>query len=310
MKQTVIISLICLSLLVGCGSNDNGGTDMEDPFLGGTEGLIISFEEDTPPTEVFDGGEFPFGIVVKLQNDGEQPVMKDDILVTISGILASEFGKQESELILNPTEDLEGNKKDSDGKKIESNPVHVEFGDFNHLGELSGNTPYTFRADVCYKYGTTANTLLCIRKDNLDRDEGVCVVNEDKKVFSSGAPIQIIDFKESARAKDKVAFTFTIAHKGNGDIFEPESKCDGSFEKENKIWVEIETGIEGALECSGLKDGTEKSGYVTMYGSDKQITCSQLLTTNSDYQKSITIKLTYDYKENKETKVLVKHAIN
>ena len=309
-KMIFAVFLISILMLMGCTGKKDIGSSMKDPFIGGTDGVTISFEEDAPPAEVYDGGDFSFGVVVKLENEGEQEVAKEDAVITISGILASEFNKQESELELNPPDNLESTKKDSEGGIVESNPVHVEFEDFNYLEELTGNTPFTIRAEVCYKYGTTANSKICIRKDNLATKEGVCTVNEEKKVFSSGAPLQITEFKETARAKDKIAFTFRISHEGNGQIYEQGSKCDTSTRKyEDKIWVDVDSGSDG-LTCSGLKDGTDSSGYITLYGNDRPITCVQQVTTNSDYETDVVIKLIYDYKDSKQTTVLVKHALS
>jgi hypothetical protein len=151
--------------------------------------------------------------------------------------------------------------------------------------------------------------MICIRKDNLDTSEGVCIVNEDKAVYSSGAPLQISEFKEMPRAKDKIGFMFTISHMGNGQIYQRATRCDTSSRAfENKVWVEVETGIPG-LECSGLGEGTATTGFVTVYGNEKRVTCTQTVNTNSDYEKITTIRLGYDYSENRETTVLVKHTI-
>ncbi len=310
MKKIAFIALL-LMVIAGCGKGESKGTStISDPFIGGTTGILLSFEQDAPPAEVFDGGDYPFDVVVKLKNEGEYKAVKADAVLTVSGILASEFNKVESDFRKNPSEDIEGKSKDSANNVQEGLPVFVEFTDLNHAGALSGNIPYTIRADVCYKYGTTVLSQICVKKNNLDNTEGVCTVNEDKKVFNSGAPVQVTGVKESQRAKDKISFTFTISHKGNGDIFQQGSRCDTSSRSfEDKIWVEVDSGIPG-LECSGLRDGTATTGYVSLYGADKPITCTQTVATNSDFAKPVNIKLTYDYKDSIETTVLVKHVVN
>ena len=308
MNMKNIITILILAVFVtACAENVETGPS-KDPFVGGTDGLIISYEEDAPPAEVLDGGEFPFDVVVKLKNEGEAAITKDKVTVTISGILASEFGKTEAGLSMGPEDDIEATRKDAEGTIVESNPAFVEFQGFNHVEELVGNTKFTLRADVCYNYMTTANSLMCVRINNLDTDEGVCVVNEDKEVFSSGAPIQVINFKETARAKDKLAFTFTIAHKGNGLIFQQDTDCANERAQEDKIWVEVETGVAG-LECLGLRDGAGATGYTILYGDEKPITCTQTVATASDYEKPVVIRLMYDYKDSKEKSLLVKHSL-
>ncbi len=315
MKKTLFMILILSVLAVGCTTSGDTGTSLSDPWIGGTDGIIISFEEDAPQAEVFDGGDFPFGVVVKLKNEGEYTVPKEDVKVTISGILASEFGKQESDLELVPEDSIEGKLKDTDGKIRDSDPVFIDFGDFTYLSELVAQQSYTLRAEACYKYQTTANSQICVLKDNLDTEDSVCKVNENKQVFSSGAPVQVTEFKESSRGKDKIAFSFTVSHKGNGRIFEQSSGCDTSSRAfEDRVSIEIDTGLEGALECSGLRDETSgagaTTGQITLFSNEKPITCTQTITTNSDYQQPVVIKLTYDYKDSKETSVLVKHQLN
>ena len=307
MKKIIfVICVLSVVIFYGCQEKDTG-TKLENPFIGGTTGILIDFIEDSPPPEVYAGGDFPFDIVVKLKNDGEQKIAKEDIKVTISGINAEEFSKLEADLTQNAPENLEARRKE-DGDTVDSNPVFTEFYEFNRAEDFSGNT-YTIRANVCYKYGTDAISKMCIRDNNLDTEEGVCTVNEEKKVYSSSAPVQITNFKETATAKNKVRLTFTVEHKGNGQIYKPESNCGKENRRANqdKVWAEIDTGLDG-LECTGLRDGTATSGYLTLYGGDHVITCTQTVDTNSDYEKPVEIKLIYEYNDNAETSILIKSS--
>ena len=300
MKKIIIAGLIItMFLFTGCPQPTDSG--VENPFIGGTTGILISFAEDSPPPEVYAGGDYPFDAVVKLKNDGEYRVAKEDVTVTLSGINAQEFGKTEAELSKNPEDDLEPRRKE-DGDIIDSNPVFTEFYDLNRVEDFSGRT-YTIRADVCYKYGTNTISDICIKTNNLDDKEGVCTINEVKKVYSSSAPVQIVDFKETTRAKDKVAFTFTVAHKGNGQIFQPGSDCgkENRRANEDRVQIEVSTGLDG-LDCSGIREG----GLIALYGGDSQITCTQTVSTSSDYEKPVEINLIYEYKDNAETQVTVK----
>ncbi|MDO8481015.1 MAG: hypothetical protein Q7S65_04320 [Nanoarchaeota archaeon] len=307
MKQILPFLLAALLVLSACSSGKTTGTSDKDPFIGGTTGLTLAFEEDAPPAEVFDAGQYPFSAVVKLKNEGEFAVPKEKVTVTLSGILAREFGKTEVQLSQRPADNLEPMRKEADGGIVDSNPVFVSFDDLEYQTALTGNTEFTLRADVCYTYGTTAVSKLCVRKNNLDTDEGVCTVNEAKSVFSSGAPIQVTDFKESARSRDKISFTFMVQKAGTGDLFQQTSACGNDRRFEDKVWVEVTTGIDG-LECTGLSEGTMSTGYMTLYGDSKPITCTQTVTTSSDYEKEVKVKLVYDYEETQSTTLLVKRS--
>ncbi|MBD3164928.1 hypothetical protein GF323_07050 [Candidatus Woesearchaeota archaeon] len=307
LKTLSIMFIIAIFILSGCTQEDDSGIKTKDPFIGGTEAVLISFLEDAPLPEVRAGGDFPFDVVVRLKNEGEHAIPKDELTVTISGINAQEFNKEESELVKSPEEDLDARRKEN-SDIIDSNPVFVEYQDFNRAEDFSGNT-YTIRADVCYGYATEAVSTICIKSNNLDDKEGVCTVNEDKQVHSSGAPVKMENMKETATAKNKVRFSFDIVHKGNGRIYKKDSDCGKEDRRanEDKVWVEVSTGLEG-LECTGLSGGTGNSGFATLYSGDKRITCTQTVDTTSDYEKTVEITVEYEYEDNAETSVTVLSA--
>ncbi len=307
MKKIQLFTITLILLAVGCTNDGNTGTSLSDPYIGGNTGLLIKFVEESPPDEVYAGGDFYFDVLVELENEGEYDISKEDVIVTLSGINAEEFGKEESELTKNPEDDLEARQKEN-GDILDSPPVYVEFTELNRMEDFSGNL-YTIRADVCYKYGTNAISNICIKSDNLDDKDGVCTVNEEKKVYSSSGPVQITGLEENARAKDKIGFTFTVEHKGNGNIYMLDSDCGKENRRANqdKVYLSIKTGLDG-LECSGLRDGTSTEGYVTLHGGDRIITCTQTVDTSSDYEKPVEIEILYEYEDNAETTVLVKSS--
>ena len=77
---------------------------------------------------------------------------------------------------------------------------------------------------------------------------------------------------------------------------------------ENKIWVEVKTTIDG-IKCTGLSGGTDTSGYITIYGGERTITCTIPAESETDYEKAIDIQLVYDYREDITTQLLIKHTV-
>lgn len=311
MKKILIFLVISLFVLVGCEKDANLPSGKETPFIGGTTGLLIDLLDDSPPKEVTDGGNYPFDVVVKIENAGETVVLKEDAIVEISGMDPTEFGLTNADLIKNPDENLEATRKDSEGNKVKGTLTYVTFTGFNYGGSLSGNTPFTFRADVCYKYGTIANAKLCILADLIEVDDNaICKANERKTTYNSGAPIQITSFEESVRGTNKLAFTFDIEHRGNGRIYKQDTDCSGDLRTdEDKIKVSVDSGLSG-LKCTGLSDGTDTEGYVNLYDSKRTITCTQDIDSPSNLEKVVKITLNYDYEEDTATKVIVKHLID
>jgi hypothetical protein len=308
MRKAILGILLIAALAIGCTEQSQTTVSKAQPFIGGTTGIVVDFTGDSPPTEVDDGGDFPFDVVVELRNVGEYTVNKEDMEVKIIGIRPEDFSKSEGELTQHPEENVVATRKDPEGDINEGPPVYVTFSDFNHKEKLVGNTEFTFRAEVCYKYQTTATAQLCIRKNNIDpEDDGVCEISEHKTVYNSGAPVTVTEFKEFGRAKKKVGFEFKIQHMNNGNIHEKGSNCNQERKYEDEVYVEVDTKFGGGLKCSGLSDGDDTSGYVKMFGENRIVSCTQEVDTDSDYETDVTIKLTYDYRDDTEATVLVKH---
>lgn len=318
-----VIFAISALILAGCegGGGKTGGTV---PFLGGTTGISIEFLEGSPPAEVTDGGTFEFDAMVSLRNDGEYDISREDIKVSLYGIDPNDFNVRLDELQdENPEGDLIGRSRDTEGNIIEGTPVYVRFpeseGNFlNYYGYLVGDRKdFTFRANVCYKYQTTGMAQFCVLRDLINvRDDTVCKPNEPKTVYSSGAPVQLSNFKQTVVGKDKIGFSFDIVHMGNGNIFRDDSaevKCPSSSsdrrKAKDKVQVSINAGNVGSLSCTGLSYGN--SGEVTLVNGKRSIMCTlDLMAERSDFEKELEITLDYNYEDDKDTTVLVKHLMN
>lgn len=307
-----IISIIfILVMLTACTGGGKSGEkiDLGAPFVGGTAGLSADFVDFR--TDVFDGGRDPFDLVVKLENKGEATVAPGRVRVKISGVNPAEFGKLEENLILSPTEELMSVRKDPQGNALPGSQSTVEFIGLNHFSPIAGaQVSFPLRADVCYTYSTQAVSKLCVRANLLNPEAGgICEIGEDKQVVNSGAPVQVSAVKESARGKDKLSFTFDVSNAGTGNIFERGSFCDRSTRaKEGRVYVTVDTGMPG-LQCTGLTTtGTKAEGFTTLFDGKKTVTCTQTVTTKTDYEQQIKIEVVYDYEEFKQTQITVKSS--
>jgi len=308
MRRSISIILLAL-LVIACEQADKKAVSIESPFVGGTQGLVLDFQDLRP--EVFDGGGDPFDIIVRLENKGEALVRSDDVRVKLSGINPAEFSKSESDLIRTAPDDVIEMRKDPQGNIIPGPPIFVEFTGLNHQSPIAGaSAQFPLRADVCYLYRTKGVTKLCVRENLLTpRPGGICEMNEQKEVFNSGAPVQIVNFKESTRAKNKIGFTFEITNAGSGSIFERNSRCDRRVRKnENRVYISIDTKL-GGLACTGLETtASGAEGFVTMYGSTKIVSCAQSISTSSDYEQLVNIEAIYDYEDRIQSTLNVKSS--
>ena len=312
MRRSFIALIAILVLLTACAGGGKKGQTVDlsaSPFIGGTTGIGADFADFRK--EVFDGGRDPFDVVVKLENKGEHTVPATMVHVKISGVNPAEFGKLEEDLIKSPPDELIETRLDAQGNVLPTTPVFVEFTDLNHFSPIAGaQVTYPLRADVCYTYQTEAVSKVCVRENILAPEpEGLCEINADKPVFNSGAPVQVGIVKESARAKDKIGFSFEIANAGAGQIFERGSRCDKSSRaKENRAYVIVDTGMPG-LQCTGLSTtGTKAEGFTTLFDGKKIVTCTQTVSSRTDFEQQIDIEVVYDYEEYKQTEIVVKSS--
>ncbi|MBI4140410.1 hypothetical protein HY485_01090 [Candidatus Woesearchaeota archaeon] len=303
-----VFVLFILLLLIACSSKETV-VELQNPFIGGTSGVNIDFQNLRK--EVFDGGRDPFDVVVKLDNKGEADVAKNNVRVRLSGVNPSEFSKLEEQLTRGPDDDILAAKKDSTGKLITTPPVFVEFTDLNHFSPIVGaSADFTLRADVCYTYKTLAVSKLCVRSNILSPEAGgICEINQDKAVFNSGGTLQFGTLTESARAKDKVGFTFEIKKAGAGDVFEKESSCDRTQKnKADKVFVKVDTKMNG-VSCSGLtSSGSVASGFVTLFDGSKVISCTQPASSRTNFEQLVSLEAGYDFENFAQTTITVKSS--
>lgn len=311
MNKKIFFLLILTIFLYSC-EEQTSTTGKETPFIGGQSGLSIQFLDDAPPSEVFDRGQFPFNIELKLLNNGEADIKKEDVSIKISGLNPSDFGKTESFFIKQGIdEDILAMYKDFEGNIIKSSDVIVTFSNLNFKDNLAGNFKTKVRADVCYTYNTQALTTGCIKPNPIrETPNDICKVQEKKTIYNSAAPIQIESFEELPSGTDKVRYIFKIKHVDNGKVYSPNSKCPESREYSNKLyfklWFPGETTID--FTCAGLETGQGKEGYVILRDGEATIRCTQVQTSNIVFNQRMQIQLEYDYQESIDKELLVKKS--
>ncbi len=333
-RYYVLALLVCLILLVSACKKSGASTGgaPRTPFIGGTSGITMNFERDSPPPEVTDDLSFAFNAIVRLKNDGEFRVDRNEIRLNLVGFDPNDFGKTFDDLRdVQPDDSLESKKRDAEGNIVEGNPTFAIFpkgGDNFIPRTFSGNTEFTFRADACYNYKTEANTKLCILKDMINiRDDSLCKPTGARTIYSSGAPVQISNFRQTVVGKNKLSFSFDVVLSGNVDIFwkkdatvTPSSNFDAACPRDPRARREVENSVEVEiteipvdpifqnLKCGGLDTSPGSKGTVKLINGRRTIICTvDLVTDRLDLEKTMGIHLRYNVLDSKETKVLIKH---
>jgi len=309
-KKLIPIALMFgFLILAGQQCQQEDGVLSTVAFVGGVQGLTMSFTEGSPPSEVFDEGRFPFSVNLKLENRGEWDINKENVRIEITGVDPADFDLSTSDLVKNPTSNMAGTKIDSQGKIIPGSLTYLDFSGFNYNKEVPAAIELPLEARACYQYGTIAVSELCILKDLLGRTPGrkFCEINSIKSIQNSGAPVQVSNFEQRAIESDKVRFNFLIRHSGFGSLSQKGSNCNPDYVTRDKVQVIVDTGITGALSCSGFDSGSGFSGTTTLYNGERLITCTQQISTLADYTKIPKITLEYDYQDTIPTLLTVRH---
>lgn len=309
-KVMFILGMILVISLYGC-SEDTTPTS-KTPYVGGKVGIIASFIEGAPPKEVFDNGQYPFGISVKLENRGESNINAGAGYVEILGINPADINLQQSRRNM---EAMGSSKKNFDGSVLNGGATIIEFNDLNYIPDLPGDFDgLKIRANLCYDYTTKTSTKICVKKDLLSTSKSICDISGKKEVANSGGPIHITSLKQNPIGTEKIQFTFVVDKVGetNDRFFKKETECRdtaGNTDK-NVVYVNItsDIGNNAIPTCSGLQGGTASEGYITLYdGAPRTVTCT-VATTNivGEFEDLLNIELSYRYMQFIEKPILIK----
>lgn len=310
-KLLVLFTIFLLVALAGCQTQESAEPRTGKAFIGGNEGLRIGFLTGAPPDSVFDTDN-PFSISLKVENVGEYDIENTaDATVEITGISAADFGVDRSDLKKNVEEELDKASLDSAGNTIQGTTTVVDFEDLEYQGTVSGTVQFPLVANICYEYGTKAQAKLCILEDLLGKTGGVQLCdpnNQNLAVESSGAPLKIISMSQNVLGSNKISFIIKIRNEGDGSLHQKGTECDNSIPARDKVWVEVaDTGL-GDLACSGLKDGDDTSGYITLYNGEASLRCTQTIDEPTDFETVAEVSITYGYREAVQKMINVKQA--
>lgn len=296
-KKGVISSIMIILLLsiVGCkqGQTDDAvaaGT----PYIGGNKGLIISFEEfgifssDTNQEEIFEGESFP--IELTLRNKGEFDIAAGTVNVELIGINIADFNNIPSAALPN-TEVIEKVSEFNDlgGQETIDFTSGTDDAVYN-VPLISQSYDVSVFARVVYLYKTFASVPKVCFKEDLT-DETVCDVNEVKKVYSSGAPIQVQKAEEKSAGTGKIAVEFSVENIGNGHVAKHGEAFGNRFDQ-----LGYSVSDPSDWEC---KSGGRINEARFNVDGKATIVCrlKNAMPADTLFTKQLDLTLEYDYKE-------------
>src|SRR3989344_837884 len=300
MKKSIKLMFILLLILFIVACSKQPSASSSSRFVGGSDGLDISFIKDEPPDTVLDDNQDEFDIALSMENAGEEDINAGDVIVTLNGIEKDAFSL--SSLSAKNEDFLAGKKKLTD-RVIPGEQGEVLFTKLKYKDKLPADFDVEVRADVCYEYGTRSMADMCLKKEaSKRRTNDQCEVSDDSvEVDNSGAPIKITNFAQRPKGSDKVQFTFDIEKTGSGDVFETgtfSDKCIMDNDRLNKVNVEVNfLRADAGISCTTLSG--KNKGIVKLLSGKRTIRCDVSSSSLQDiaFKKPLLVKIDYEYKD-------------
>ena len=301
MKKRLVLFIALVFLIAGCtGLGKSNNSKDDSAFVGGTKAISLAFAADEPPAKVLDDNQEEFFITLLLKNEGEFTIPKGRILASLSGISKEAFSL--SSLSVKSDFDLERVRKDANVLQA-GGTEELSFGKAKYKSDLPADFDTDLRANICYDYETQAVASICLKKNPLERaTEDSCLVdNQAIKVQNSGAPVQVVAFRQRPTSGNKISVSFDVSNKGIGKAYSPSTFTDICKEMEdNSDMIEVSlTSASDKMKISCSKFGNSNKGIVRLVNNIKTVSCdidtsSMQETSFSDF---IIVKMKYMYRD-------------
>ncbi len=312
-KIVLVLSLLVLVVLAGCGQTQRTTGSAFGGFIGGKDGVVGTLEiASAVPGQVLDNGQEDFSINLKVENKGQYRVKEQELLATVTNLRASDFSLKSNSLRNDaPLEEvrIESGKTISGSQAVLSVPANFKV-------DLPVDFTYDVGIDYCYKYLTLATASLCIRKDATKSSAPTdkCKINEQKVVGNQGAPVQVVTpLSERASGKNEMTITFQIQNMGKGTVFGPNfldgaKACLVNNDLKNKVQVKVSfPNNSPPVSCGVLKGANE--GILQLINNIATVSCKINTIGEADQTSPIlpNIELNYVYMDSVFSKLTVKN---
>ena len=279
----VIIAIVLVVFASGCGKKEGQPTRTYQHQ--GTQGVVINFVPNQPPSVVYTGDNFD--VALEVRNKGANDV--SNVYLFLSGFdpnLVS--GLKERETI----NSIEGSSQ----YNPEGGYDIISFARSNYASAaLQQGMDYyrpTFIATACYTYSTVATPVVCIDPNPYKSGQKACTIGNIAMAGGQGAPIAITSVEEEA-SPSKVMFKIHISNVGGGEVINTELSQCGQPLDYTKLDV-----IKSYSVTLGNMSGECKPDQLRLINGQATIYCKFQIPSNAvnAYTTPLRIELFYDYK--------------
>lgn len=260
------------------------------PYIGGDKALNIGFHQmmDRIPKDI------AFPIIVRLSNEGEYTIDRGDATLIL---LSANLWNKESNAVKNNSDKNIRGKELVSGEEIPGDSVILTYDNCIYKGvQDKAIPPSSLRVQACYPYKTFAKSEICALKSadyrkSLEGDSSYCDPTGDKKVYSSGAPLQVTDVRQFYSSPGKAIIQIKVEKiTDSGTIYDGSpGDCSGEI---NRVAIENIRASDPSVtyNCS--------ANSIFLMDNEGKIICTlENLNSESSYREPIEITLSYMYKE-------------
>ena len=293
-----VLLLISLLLIAACGPAKQAPT--KGAFLGGTSGLIASFEpfsvQENGVFAVFDSEDFP--IDVDLKNKGEETVAPGKVKLKLLGPAKDDFQNVPAWELMNKKEIEKISEFNPDGgdEVVSFTPTRAKF-----KSKVTGFTDVTWNLEYAYDYKTyLIINDVCFKGDITDSK--VCDVKGARTFSVSGAPITVNAISEDVGGKGVVLLKIDLRNAGKGSSTKIGSAFDNRFDL-------LAFSIDEPEKWECKSGGRENEAR--LISGNAQIICrlKTPLDVNDLFVKNLRLTLQYTYKDLVKEKLRIKESV-
>ncbi|MBT3814920.1 hypothetical protein HOE37_00415 [Candidatus Woesearchaeota archaeon] len=297
MKRIILaILLISAILLVGCDGEDTTTTAGSGAFIGGTQGIMATFEPfgvvEDGVYSIFDAETIP--IEVTLNNKGEYEIQPGDITVELKGPSMDFTGIPS--LALKNAGTIE---TVSELLTIGGEETLTFSSDAKYSQPVNGAIDREWFANFDYNYETYLIVPeVCLKEDLTD--DRVCTIDGAKTYFVSGAPITITSVEESTAGKGIMALKIKVSNVGSGKVTKP----GDDFGVQERVAYAID---DINWEC---KQGG-KLGEARLINGEAEIICKlkEALPEGTLATKQLGLTISYKYRDIIQETLRIKESV-
>ncbi len=293
--------LLSVFLIAGCTSEQAPTPTTGNAFIGGTAGVVASFEpisiKEDNVFAIFDSEDFPLAVV--LNNKGEQDVGVGNVSLTLLGPAQADFENipqwsvRNSQVIEKVSDfNVQG------GEEIvsftpENNARYTR--DVTGFVDINWNVEYTYAYqthgiinDICFKGNPT--------------DFKICTPKEKRTFSVSGAPLTITSVEQDTAGRGVMILRVNVENKGTGRSAIPGEDFDHRFDQ---IAYTVDEPEKWECKSGGRENQARLSEGKAM------IICRlrEALAEDDLYTRNVQLTLQYSYKELVLEKLRIKESV-